>query len=92
MKLNIQTASSLLQGVIQSIATLDLKPFRRSLMLIRLHAVFRIGGSRGGAERMSQRARSHFPSYFLYYGILPQEDQTMGNRVVVFLSTYRKGK
>ncbi len=41
---------------------------------------------------MSQRARSHFPSYFLYYGILPQEDQTMGNRVVVFLSTYRKGK
>jgi hypothetical protein len=41
---------------------------------------------------MSLPARSYFPSYFLYYGILPQEDQTMGNRVVVFLSTYRKGK
>jgi hypothetical protein len=40
MKRNIQTASSLLQGVIQSIATLDLKPLRRSLMLIRLHAAF----------------------------------------------------
>jgi hypothetical protein len=40
MKRNIQTASSLLRGVLQSIATFDPGPFRRSLMLVRLHAAF----------------------------------------------------
>lgn len=40
MKRNIRTASSLLQGVILSLASLDLNPLRRSLKLIRLRATF----------------------------------------------------
>jgi hypothetical protein len=40
MRRYIRTVSSLLQGVILSVAAFDLKPLRRSLMLIRLHAAF----------------------------------------------------